>query len=148
MSSSYATERPAHTGPAPDTTGWIGMVVFAGVMMLVLGAFQLVTGLTALYHEDVWLVSPGGVALDLDYSAWGWAHLILGVVTTATGAGVLFGQTWARVFGILIAGIAALVHFSFLAASPLWCSILIAMDLLVIYALAAHGGDVRRRHRA
>ncbi|MEU4691491.1 hypothetical protein [Actinoplanes sp. NPDC023714] len=144
--SSYATERPAHTGPAPETTGWIGMVVFAGIMMLVLGGFQIITGITALNRDEVFVVSPGGTALSLDYSVWGWGHLILGAITTLTGVGVLLGQTWARVTGIVIAGMAAMLHFSFLAASPLWVSILIGMDILVIYALAAHGGDVRRKH--
>jgi hypothetical protein len=145
MSSSYATERPANTGPAPDNTGWIGLVVFAGIMMLVLGAFQLAEGLVALYREEVYLVTPDGLVLDLDYRTWGWVHLTVGLITTATGAGVLFGRMWARVAGIGVAGAGALLHFSFLAAAPVWCSILICMDILVIYALAAHGGEVRRR---
>ncbi|MBB2941293.1 hypothetical protein FB565_000997 [Actinoplanes lutulentus] len=145
MSSSYATERPANTGPAPDTTGWIGLVVFAGIMMLILGTFQVAEGVTALYREEVYLVTADGHLLDLDYTVWGWVHLVFGLITLASGAGILLGQTWARVTGIIIAGIGALLHFSFLAAAPVWCSILICMDILVIYALAAHGRDVRRK---
>ncbi|BBH67293.1 hypothetical protein ACTI_39780 [Actinoplanes sp. OR16] len=144
--SSYATERPAHTGPAPENTGWIGMVVFAGIMLLVLGGFQIITGITALSRDEVFVVTPGGTALSLDYDVWGWGHLIFGIITTLTGVGVLLGQTWARVTGIVIAGMAAMLHFSFLAASPLWVSMLIFMDILCIYALAAHGRDVRRKH--
>jgi len=145
MSSSYATERPANTGAAPDTTGWIGLVVFAGIMMLILGGFQMAEGFTALYREEVYLVSADGLLFQPDYTTWGWGHLIFGLITTATGAGVLLGQIWARVTGIGIAGIGALIHFSFLAAAPVWCSILICMDVLVIYALAAHGRDVRSK---
>lgn len=61
----------------------------------------------------------------------------------ATGAGMLLGQLWARITGIVITAGAAPVHFSFLPAAPVWCGILIAMELLVIYALAVHGPDVR-----
>ncbi|WP_229073730.1 hypothetical protein [Actinoplanes sp. DH11] len=108
------------------------------------GSSHRAEGAIALYRKEFYAVSSDGLVLDLDYQVWGGVHLVVGLTTAATGAGVLTGQAWARVVGIVIAGIAAVVHFSFLAAAPVWSSILISMDVLVIYALAAHGGDVRR----
>ncbi|MEU4426607.1 hypothetical protein AB0F81_38800 [Actinoplanes sp. NPDC024001] len=143
MESSYASERPAGAGTAPAGTAWIGMVVFAGILMLTLGTFQIVEGVVALYRADFYPVAPDRLLVSTSYTAWGWTHVILGVITVATGAGVLLGQLWARVLGIVITAGAALVHFGFLTAAPVWCSILIGMQILVIYALAVHGRDVR-----
>jgi hypothetical protein len=145
MSSSYASERPTDTAPAPAATGWVGMVVFAGVMLLTLGAFQVTEGAVALLHEEFYLVTPGGLLLELDYVVWGWVHLLLGLFAVAAGAGVLLGRLWARIVGVLITFLGALLHLMFLAAAPLWCTILIGMDVLIIYALTAHGSEVRRR---
>jgi hypothetical protein len=146
MSNSYASERPAGADtPAPAASGWVGMVVFAGVMLLTLGAFQVTEGLVALYDEKFYLVTSDGLLLQMDYQVWGWVHLILGLFAVAAGIGVLLGWLWARIIGVLIAFLGTLLHFMFLAASPVWCSILIAMDILVIYALCAHGGEIRRR---
>ena len=78
----------------------------------------------------------------MDYTAWGWTHLILGLIAVAVGIGVFAGQTWARVTGIIIAGISALTNIAFLPAYPIWVTIVIALDVLVIYALAVHGREV------
>ena len=78
-----------------------------------------------------------------NYSAWGGAHLALGVLFILVGFGVLVGQTWARVVGIALAVISAVINLAFLAAYPVWGVILIALDIVVIYALAMHGGEVK-----
>ncbi|WP_436533072.1 DUF7144 family membrane protein [Actinoplanes sp. HUAS TT8] len=145
MSNSYASERPAGAdSPAPPATEWVGIVVFAGVMLLSLGVFQLTEGVVALVNEDYYVVTAAGLPVDLDYTAWGWVHLVLGLLAVAAGGGVFLGQLWARIIGILIAFLGALMHFVFLAASPFWCTILLGMDVLIIFALAAHGRDIRR----
>jgi hypothetical protein len=119
------------------------MVLFGGIMMLMMGGFQLIEGLVALFRDNYYLVTRDGLVINVDYTAWGWTHLLIGVVAVATGLGVLAGQTWARVAGIVIALISALVNVAFLAAYPIWSTIIIAVDVLVIYALAVHGRDVR-----
>jgi hypothetical protein len=132
---SDTTQRPAQTG-------WVGMVVFAGMMLVMLGGFQAIEGLVAIFRDDYYLVSRSGLLIEMDYTAWGWVHLILGLVAVGTGIGVFAGQTWARVVGIIIAGISALVNIAFLPAYPIWVTIVIALDVLVIYALAVHGREV------
>jgi len=144
MSSSQAGGR--HTAaPAPTALGWVGIVTFAGIMLVILGTLQTIEGLTALYRQEVFLVTANGLVLDMDYAAWGRLHLALGLITLGTGAGVLLGHLWARITGVLLTFLGSLLHMLFVAASPVWCSILIGMDILIIFALTMHGGDVRRR---
>lgn len=147
MSSSYASEHPTRVDPAPEMTGWIGLAAFAGIMLLLLGALHGTSGLLALFREDYYLVEPGRLAAGLSYTGWGWVHLVLGLVLTAAGVGIFFGQLWARIVGIAWALLSALTDLTFLAALPIWGTVLIALDILVIYALSVHGRDVRPRRR-
>jgi hypothetical protein len=124
-------------------SGWVGVVVFAGVMLLMLGSFQAIEGFVALFRDDFFVTTSSGLLITMDYTAWGWTHLIIGLIALAAGAGILYGQMWARVVGIVIAVVSALANIAFLPAYPIWSTILIATDVLVIYALTAHGREVR-----
>ncbi|GIE30685.1 hypothetical protein Ait01nite_037300 [Actinoplanes italicus] len=134
------------TGSA-DGLRMAGTVRFAGVMLLTLGAFQAMEGLRTLLQERAYLVTPDGMLIALDWTVWGWGHLVLGLICAATGWGVLRGLMWARVAGVLFTAFAALAHFALLAAAPLWCSILICVEVVIIYALCAHGSEVRHPRR-
>ena len=125
-------------------TGWAGWAAFAGVIMIMAGIFQATAGLVALVNDDVYVVVSDQIALTLDYTQWGWVHLILGAIVAAAGFGVFSGRVWARTVGVLLAGLSAFAHLLFIAAFPLWSLIVIAMDVLVIYALCVHGGELRR----
>jgi hypothetical protein len=127
----------------PRHTMWAGTVVFAGVMLLLLGGFQIVQGIVAIVNDDYYVVTNSGLVVTLDYTVWGWFHLILGLIALAAGVGVMLGQMWARVVGIVVAGVGALANMTFLPAYPIWATIIIAVDVLVIYALAVHGRDVQ-----
>jgi hypothetical protein len=140
----YANE-PYKDPVTPRATGWVGMVVFAGVMLLLLGGFQAIQGIVAIFRDEYYLTTTAGLVLTVDYTAWGWTHLLLGAIAILAGVGVLGGQTWARVVGIIIAVVSALANMMFLAAYPVWGTIVIAIDVLVIYALAAHGREVHYR---
>jgi hypothetical protein len=130
-----------HTEP----TAWVGMVIFAGTMLLMMGALQAMEGLVAIFQDDYYLVTRGGMVVNLDYTTWGWTHLIIGLIAVGVGIGVFAGQTWARVAGIVIAVISALVNVAFLPAYPIWMTIVIALDVLAIYALAVHGKEMKLR---
>jgi hypothetical protein len=69
----------------------------------------------------------------------GWIHLILGIVVVAAGIGLLTGQIWARVFGVIMAGLSALANFLFLPHYPLWSILVIALDVMIIWALLVYG---------
>jgi hypothetical protein len=141
-----ASEPVAAAGPSRQAswvTGWAGWLVFAAVLMILLGALHAIQGLIALFNSEYYLVGPGGLSVHLDYTTWGWVHLIAGAVVLVAGIGVLVGQTWARAIGILLAVVSALANFTFIAAYPVWSCILIALDVLIIYALAVNGRELR-----
>src|SRR5688572_6466960 len=131
---SGATAGPVRTGPTP--TAWVGWVLFAGIMLVMVGAFQAIMGLVALLDDGYYLVPGSDLVVQVDYTAWGWIHLLLGLVAVAAGIGIMAGQTWARVVGILLAVVSALVNITFLAAYPIWSVLIITLDVVTIYALA------------
>jgi hypothetical protein len=140
------TDRPAGyrgTRAASRPSGWVGWVVFAGVVMITLGAFHIIDGLVALFEKGFSSVNSSHLVVHVNYSAWGGAHLALGALFILVGFGVLVGQTWARVVGIALAVISAIINLAFLAAYPVWGVILIALDIVIIYALAMHGGEMK-----
>lgn len=131
------------TAEQPRPTGWLGWVLFAGIGMMILGCFQAFMGLVAIFNTDFFLVTASGLAVPVNYTAWGWVHLVLGVVVFLAGAAVMAGKTWGRVVGICLAALQALVNFAYLPAYPIWSAIVIAVDVLVIYALAVHGREMK-----
>jgi hypothetical protein len=149
MSGSGAAAAQPHTYPGrrPDVTGWVGWVFFAGLMMITLGAFHALAGLVALFNSDFYVVTSDGLVVSLDYTAWGWLHLVFGVLLVAVGVAVMRGQTWGRMAGIAIAIASALVNLLFLAAYPVWSTIAITLDVIVIYALSVHGAEAKALNR-
>ena len=135
---SAADVTPSHSGAR--TSGWYGMVVFAATMMVMLGTFHAIAGLVALFRDDYFLVTRSGLVIDVDYTTWGWVHLLLGILVVAAGAALFAGATWARVVAVAVAMLSALLNLAFLSAYPLWSVIMIAIDVLVIYAVTVHGG--------
>ena len=144
-----ATQVPRQTrGPergerTKEPTGWVGWVFFGAMMLILLGSFQAIAGLVALFDQGYYLVSRNGLLVHVDYTAWGWVHLIVGLVALAAGIGLMTGQMWARVLGVVIALVSAIVNLGFLAAYPLWSITMIALDVIVIYAITAHGSEVK-----
>ena len=133
----------AHATHATPRTGWLGWVYFAGIMMIMLGSFQAIAGLVALFDDTYYLVPNGGLVVSVDYTVWGWVHLLLGVVAFLAGFAVLAGQTWGRVIGIILAVVSAIANMAFIPAYPLWSILIITLDVIVIYALAVHGGEAK-----
>ena len=121
-----------------EVGGWtIGAVVFAGVMMMLIGTFHAFAGLAAILDDQYFVVGQN-YAFELDVTAWGWIHLILGLVVAAAGWGVFTGAAWARVVGITLAMLSAIANFFFIAYEPVWAILIIALDVFVIAALASY----------
>jgi hypothetical protein len=136
------TSRVAY-GNSPDPTGWTGWVVFASFMMFLVGAFQAIQGLVALFDDGFYLVTSGNLVVDVNYNVWGTVHLLLGVLLMLTGAGVLTGNLAARTVGVILAALSAVANLVFIEAYPFWSIIIITVDVLVIYALTVHGRELR-----
>jgi hypothetical protein len=124
-------------------TGWVGWVVFAGMMLVMLGVFHIIEGLVALFRDEVFLVGPKGLVVNVDYTAWGWAHVIGGALAILVGACLLAGQLWARIVAVIVAMLSAIVNMAFLPAYPVWSAILITLDVLVIWAVTVHGSEIK-----
>lgn len=138
---------PRSTVPAPGgepgTSAWVGWVGFAGVAMVVLGVFHIVQGLVALLKNDYFVVRSNRLLVDVGYTAWGWVHLVLGAIVLVAGFMVFAGQLWARVVGTAVAVVSAITSIAFLAAYPVWSVLVIALDVMVIWALTVHGAEIR-----
>ena len=125
----------------PKESSWVGWLVFASCMMVMVGFFHVVQGLVAIFDDEYFLVTDSGLTLALDYTAWGWTHLIAGAVVIVAGLSLFSGYTWARVVAVGFAALSALLNFGFIAAYPFWSAIVIALDVFVILALTVHGND-------
>ena len=128
---------------SPAATGWAGWVVFGGVMLIMVGLFQVVQGLVALFDDGFYVVRSSGLVVDVNYNTWGWIHLAIGVIAALTGLGLLAGNMVARVMGVGIAVLSALANLAFISAYPIWSTIVIALDVIVIYAIIVHGRELK-----
>jgi hypothetical protein len=137
-----ARYRRDHPGGRPRESSWTAGVEFAAIMMLVLGAIHAVEGFAALFREDYYAVASDELLLDIGYTAWGWIQLGIGVLSVAGGIALTAGRTWARVVAVTFAGTSLLVTLAFADAQPVWSAVLIAIDVVVIYAVVAHGRDL------
>jgi hypothetical protein len=132
-------------GPAHSTrerTGWVGWVYFGGTMLVLVGIFNVIEGLVALFNDQFYVPTRQGV-LVFDLTAWGWIHLIVGGLAVIAGVGLFTGAMWARVFGVILAGVNAIAQLAFLSAYPVWAVVVIALDVLVIWALVVHGSEAK-----
>jgi hypothetical protein len=127
---------------SPKTTGWVGWGVFAATMMIIGGALNAFYGIVAAVNDD-WVVWTNRGAVYLVITEWGWVHIIVGGLVVLAGIGVLSGNVLARTVGVVLAGISMLTNFFFLPVYPLWALTVITIDALVIWALTAHGRELR-----
>jgi hypothetical protein len=126
-------------------SAWTGWVVFAGVMLMTLGIFQVIEGLVAVFNDGFYAVRPSGLVVNVNYNTWGWTHTVIGIVAILCGLGLLAGNMAARIVGVGVAVLSAIVNLAFISAYPLWSAILIALDVIVIYAIIVHGGELKDR---
>ncbi|MBG6092388.1 DUF7144 family membrane protein [Actinomadura viridis] len=117
-----------------------GFAYFAGCVMVVAGIFGVFAGIAAILKNDVF-VFRGDYVFKWDVTGWGWVHLGIGVLLVVAGLAVFTGQLWARVVGIVAAVISAVANFVFLPFFPLWAIVIIALDIVVIWALATYSPE-------
>jgi hypothetical protein len=140
---SDSTSADYASGGTGEVTGWAGWVGFAGIMLIMLGIFQAIEGFVAIFDNGYYLVRPNGLVVNVDYTAWGWLHLIIGLIAVAVGIGLMTGNMAGRIVGVIIAVISATLNLLFIAAYPVWSTIIIAVDVIVIYAIVVHGRELK-----
>jgi len=114
-----------------------GLIVFASVLLLVLGCFNVIDGIAAIANSHVFVASAHYVFGDL--RSWGWITLILGVLQLLAAAGVLAGNQLARWFAVAVVGRNAIGQMFFIPAYPFWALMIIAVDVVALYGLCAYG---------
>ncbi len=125
-----------------EPSGWaIGWSAFAAFMLIMIGTFQALAGIAAIANDDKFVVTEDYV-INLDLTQWGWVHLILGIIIFLAGLGIFSGNVLARTVGVILAILSAITAFVYLPIQPVWSSILIAVNVAVIWALTTHGRDI------
>ena len=133
--STHATSEPVAAGNEP-TPEMSGLAKFAGVLLIISGLWDVVIGLSGILADKIFVSTPQYL-YAFDLTAWGWVHLILGLVVGGTGIVVLKRMTWARIVGVALASASLLVNFAFLPHYPFWSILVIALDVLIIWQLAS-----------
>jgi hypothetical protein len=121
---------------------WATWVAFAGVMMITLGIFDVLGGFAALFSDDYFAVREDGLLVE-NFKVLGVIHMAFGVLLAAVGWALLSLRPWARFTAIVLVIANAAVHVAFLNAQPIWSLVMIAIDVLVIYALTVRWEDVK-----
>jgi hypothetical protein len=124
---------------ARSMAGWIG---FAGILMLIIGSLNVIQGLVALFDDEYYVVTQSGF-LVFDLTGWGWILLIWGLLLLLAGGGLLAGQGWARWFTIVLVSVNFIAQLGFLgnSAYPLWTLTVVALNVIVLFALTARWSE-------
>jgi hypothetical protein len=119
----------------------MGLIMFAGIMMILAGMFQAIQGIVALVNDTFYVVGQQWV-FSFNITTWGWIHLLAGVLLVVAGYFLFQGAVWARVVGVAVAVISAVLSFMSLPYYPIWSILIITLDVFIIWALTAHGRDI------
>ena len=123
----------------PEVSGSaMGGVLFGATMLTIIGTFQAIMGLVGIIDDNFYVVTSR-YTFDLDTTAWGWIHLIMGILVMSTGLGLFGRRVWAGVTAIALASLQAVANFFFVPYYPFWSLLVIALDVWVIWALTRPG---------
>ena len=138
-------------GPSRQPSGWaIGWTIFAAFMMIMLGSLHAIAGLAGIFEDEFLQVVPAvGTAasgdvyfLQLDATTWGWIHLLGGILVLLAGFALFGGAVWARTVGVILAVVSALIGFAWIPYYPVWGIVIVAIAVVVVWALTVHGRDI------
>jgi hypothetical protein len=141
--SNWQAESRAHEIAVGQPRGWAEGLVFAGMLLGLVGLFEVIAGVTALFNDTVYVVRSDRLVISVDYTVWGWAHLVFGVLALVTAYFLVRGTRLGLTLGIVVAALVAVVNLLFLPAYPWWSTLAIAFNVLVIYAISKHGEELR-----
>lgn len=125
-----------------DVSGWTGWVAFAAIMLYIAGFFHLVAGFAALFTDKVYYISEKAL-WTLDYTQWGWIHVLGGLLAILAASSLAQGNAYGRIVAVLVAVISAIANMIFIPIYPIWALTIIVVDILVIYAVIVHGGEMK-----
>jgi len=132
--------------PAGQTAGYDegvgggaqGFTILAAVLMVLGGLWSFFTGLAAVIHGN-FFATTANYAYNINITGWGWIHIAIGALVFVAGCALFARQTWARMVGIILAGISAVMNFLYIPRYPFWSILIIALDVVIIWALSKSG---------
>jgi len=124
-----------NTGGAP--TAWSGWIVFAAVIMFIVGCINILQGLVALLKHTIYVLPNSGLLVSTSFTTWGWVLVFWGVIMATAAYGLFSGSEVARWFSVILVAVNLLGQFAWFPAYPLWGVIVIALDVAVLFALTA-----------
>jgi hypothetical protein len=124
-----------YTTRETSVSGWaIGGVTFAATIMVLVGIFEAIAGLAAIFDDGFYVVN-NNYAFDLDPTAYGWLHLIVGILVAWAGFSLFSRKAWAGIVAIVLAVVSAVTNFFFIPYYPFWSILMIALAVWVIWAV-------------
>lgn len=113
-----------------------GVTGFAAIMLMAIGCFQILQGIAAIANDELF-VAGSEYIFTFDVTAWGWVHLVLGLLGVGIGIAILTRRTVGLLVGIALAFVNLVAEFAFLPHYPFWAFLLIGFNVLVIWALCS-----------
>ena len=134
------------TAGRAEMSSWAaGLSWFAGALLVMIGSFQFLEGLAAVINDEFFVIGRN-YAFDVDITAWGWIHMLWGVVVFFAGWGIFSGTTWARWFGVVVCVLSALAQFLYIPYYPVWAVLIIALNIACIWALTTYTREQARAY--
>ena len=130
---------PRSTGPAGPRRHGAGWVLFAGIMLAMVGVLNAIYGLAAIGDSRFFVNDATFILSGLN--TWGWIMLIIGAAQFAAAYSIWRGGETGRWFGIAVAMFNAVAALLSIPAYPFWSLAVFTIDILVIYGLTTYGGD-------
>ena len=132
----------ARAGRLSAWTGWVG---FAGIVMILIGALNFFEGLIAVIRGQYYVHTADQILL-VDFTTWGWILIVWGVIVFLAGLGLLSASTWSRWFTIIVAGLNIFIQLGFVGGAqyPLWALTVLALNVVVFYALTVRWDEAKR----
>jgi uncharacterized membrane protein len=124
-------------------SAWSGWIVFAGVMLFIVGCINVIQGLAALIKHTVYVLPNSGLLVSTSYTTWGWVLVVWGIIMATAAYGLFSGSEAARWFAVILVVINLFGQFAWFPAYPLWSLIVIALDVAVLFALTARWHEAR-----
>jgi len=126
-----------------NSSSWLGWIGFAGFMLLLGGVFSSITGFVALLKDTVVYSSATNSAWILSYEQWGWIHVLVGALAILAAGSLMAGHMYGRIIAVLVAFFSAVINMAFIPIYPIWSILVVTVDILVIYAVMAHGKELK-----
>jgi hypothetical protein len=125
-----------------EITGWAGWIGFASIMLYLAGFFHIVAGFAALINDKVYVATKDALWV-LNITQWGWIHIIGGLLAIIAASSLMQGHGFGRTIAVIVALASAVLNMAFIPMYPVWSILIIVIDILVIYAVVAHGKELK-----